>query len=230
MASSRIARASSLLALQWSRSLLMGWAYRVLVGTIGVGYAFGAMLYSGMLYVPAHPLNIPFFFYVEPRGPGGVGAYPAILAGGPYVQVDLPMIGTILMTLIAAGVGLGMALAVLLILRLIHDRKSGLLASTAGRSALGITPAMFALVTLGACCSTTAAATAGLSLAARWGGGTATSLLGNTWYLGLIQLSVVYGALLAQEYLVRVYDLLAGSSATRLSAAGTAASRAPQNP
>jgi hypothetical protein len=207
MLSLRTAQVGALLALQWTRASLMGRAYRILVGLIGVGYALGAMLYSGMLYIPGHPLNIPYFFFVEPAGHGAPGNYPAILAGGPYFQVDLPMISTILMTLTAAGVGLGMGLAVRLVVRLLRDRKNLHFGSTAARSAIGLTPAMVALVTLGACCSTTAAATAGLSLAARLGGGAASAVLANTWYLGAIQLSVVYVALLAQEHLVRVYDL-----------------------
>ncbi len=223
-------RVGSLLALQWTRSSLMGRRYRLLVGGIGLGYALGAMLYSGMLYIPAHPLNIPIFFYVLPKGPGVPGTYPAILAGGPYFQVDLPMISSILMTLTAAGVGLGMALAVLLVARLLRDRKAGLLASTMARSAIGLTPAMIALVTLGACCSTTAAATAGLSLAAHWGGGAANALLGNSWYLGGIQLGVVYAALLAQEHLVRVYDLFSGRSASDVSVRVGTAPQAVHNP
>jgi hypothetical protein len=207
----------------------MGRTYRLLVGLIAVGYAVGAMLYSGMLYVPSHPLNIPYFFYAEPSGSGAPGTYPAILAGGPYFQVDLPMISVVLMTLTAAGVGLGMGLAVLLVVRLLRDRKNGRIRSTAARSAIGLTPAMIALVTLGACCSTTAAATAGLSLAARWGGGTANALLANTWYLGVVQLSVVYVALLAQEHLGRVYDFFSRPSREERPASGTSNSPTTQN-
>jgi hypothetical protein len=207
----------------------MGRTYRLLVGLIGVGYALGAMVYSGMIYIPSHALNIPYFFYAEPSGHGAPGTYPAILAGGPYFQVDLPMISMILMTLTAAGVGLGMGLAVRLVVRLLRDRRNGRIGFTAARSAIGLTPAMIALVTLGACCSTTAAATAGLSLAARWGGGAASSLLANTWYLGLIQLSVVYVALLAQEHLVRLYDLFSRPSTMKHPAPGTSSPPALQN-
>lgn len=201
----RISRAGSLLALHWSRSFLMRLRYRLLVGAIGLSYAIGAMLFSGMLYVPLHPLNIPLFFFIEPSGPGPAWNYPAVLAGGPYFQVDLPMMSTILMTLSAAGVGLGMGLAVLLAVRLLSYGRNGLRGPTLGRSALGLTPAMIALVTLGACCSTTAAATAGISLFSRSGDGAA--FLGDTWYLGLVQLGIVYVALIAQEQLVRIYDL-----------------------
>ena len=230
MPSLRTVRVGSLLALQRTRASLMARSYRILVGLIGVAYALSAMLYSGMLYIPPHPLNIPLFFFVEPTGHGAPGNYPAILAGGPYFQVDLPMISTILMTLIAAGVGLGMGFAVLLVIRLLRDRGNGRLASTAARSAIGLTPAMVALVTLGACCSTTAAATAGLSLAIRWGGGAANALLANTWYLGAIQLSIVYVALLAQEHLVRVYDLFSRPSIGERPPPVAGTARAHQNP
>ncbi len=185
----------------------MGLRYRVLVGVIGIGYIFGTMLLSGMLFIPAHPLNVPTFLFVEPARHGGIWTYPAILAGNAYFQVDLPLVSSILMTLSAAGIGLGMALAVRLVARLIRDRKAGLLRPTALGSAAGLTPAMIALVTLGACCSTTAAATAGISLAAHAGGIGLAGLLSNTWYLGVIQLSVVYVALIAQEQLLRVYEL-----------------------
>ncbi len=205
----------------------MGLRYRLLVGLIGLGYAFGAMLYSGMLYIPLHRLSIPVFFYIEPSGPGASWTYPAILAGGPYFQVDLPILSAILMTLSAAGVGLGMALAVLLVVRLLRHRDTGPLGTTAVRSAVGLTPAMIAFVTLGACCSTTAAATAGISLAAHSGGGGATALFADTWYLGFVQVAVVYVALIAQEHLVRIYDLFSDPSAPEPSRVTAQPSRSP---
>jgi hypothetical protein len=205
----------SLLTLRGTRSLLTGLGYRVLVGLIGFGYAFGAMVFGGMLYFPPTPLRTGWFLYVYPSGPGPSWTYPAILAGSPYFQVVLPMVSGILMTLTAAGVGLGMSLGVFLGLRLIRHRRSGLLGPTAVGSAAGFTPAMIALVTLGACCSTTAAATAGISLAAQSSGTSPAAALANAWYLGVFQVVVVYVALIAQEQLLRVYGFLLGGSTLR---------------
>jgi hypothetical protein len=200
----------SLLTLRGTRWLLSSVRYRALVGLIGLAYALGAMVFGGMLYIPPAPLRMGWFFYVYPSGPGPSWTYPAILAGSPYFQVDLPIVSGILMTLTAAGVGLGMSLGVLLGIRLLRRRKDGLLGPTAVGSAAGFTPAMIALVTLGACCSTTAAATAGIGLAAQSSGVSPAAALANAWYLGVFQMVVVYVALIAQEQLLRVYRLLLG--------------------
>jgi len=72
-------------------------------------------------------------------------------------------------------------------------------------TAAGLTPALIALVTLGACCSTAAAATAGMSLVAQSSGASPAEALANAWYLGVFQLAVVYVALLAQEQLLTIY-------------------------
>jgi len=200
----------SLLTLQGTRSLLTGLRYRILVGLIGSAYALSAMIFGGMLYISLHPLPLAGFFYIYPTGPGPSWNYPAIWAGGPYFQLDLPILSTILMILSAAGVGLGMALAVLLTVRLIRQRKAELRWPSAVGSSIGLTPAMIALLTLGACCSTTAAATAGISLTAQSSGTSSAELLANAWYLGLFQVVVVYAALLAQEQLLRIYGPLLG--------------------
>jgi hypothetical protein len=185
--------------------------YRILVGAIGLGYAFIAMLVGGMLYLPTSPLRLGWFFYVYPSGPGPSWTYPAILAGSPYFFLDLPLLSGILMTLSAAGVGLGMSLAVLLGIRLLRRRRQGLLGPSAVGTAAGLTPAMIGLVTLGACCSTTAAATAGISLVAQSSGTSPAEALANAWYLGVFQVVVVYVALVAQEQLLRVYGFLVGN-------------------
>jgi len=181
--------------------------YRFLVGAFGSGYALVAMMLSGMLYIPSRALPIPYFLYVVPRGPGASWAYPAIFAGGPYFQVDFPFLSTILMTLTAAGVGLGMSLAVFLGARLIRYRASSPLRPTATGTVVGLSPALIALVTVGACCSTTAAATAGIGLAAHSFGLSAVVGFANLWYLGMFQVGIVYLALLGQEHLLAVYPV-----------------------
>jgi hypothetical protein len=225
MPSSEVARFGSFLALERTRSLLMGLRYRLLVGVIGLSYVLGTMLFSGMLFIPSHPLNVPVFFFIEPAGYGASWTYPAILAGNAYFQVDLPMLSSILMTLSAAGIGLGMALAVRLVARLVRNRVKNPLRPTALGSVAGLTPAMIAFLTLGACCSTTAAATAGISLGAHSGGIGVAGVLANTWYLGVIQVAIVYAALLAQEQLLRVYELFQDTS--RSESSGTDRSPAP---
>jgi hypothetical protein len=202
----------SLLTLSGTRALLTALRYRILVGLIAVAYALSAMVFAGMLYFPPTPLASGTFFYIYPSGPGPAWMYPAIWAGSPNFQLDLPFFSAILMTLSAAGVGLGMGLAVLLSVRLIRRRKAGLVRPVAVGSAAGFTPAMIALVTLGACCSTTAAATAGITLAAQSSGTNAAVLLANTWYLGVFQVVVIYVALIAQEQLVRVYGFFSEGS------------------
>lgn len=207
-----VSRVWSILTLHRTRWLPVGLRYRVLVGVIALGYAFGAMIFGGMLYIPSHPLRTAWSFYIFPSGPGPSWAYPLILIGSPYFQFGLPLISGVLVTLSAAGVGLGMSVGVFLGVRLIRRRRAGLLRPTAVGTVAGLTPAMIALLTLGACCSTTAAATAGISLAAQSSGTTAAAALANGWYLGVFQVVVIYVALIAQEQLLGVYGWFFGDS------------------
>jgi len=208
----RLAAVWSILALRGTRTVLSSNRYRILVGIIGLGYALVAMLLGGMLLVPGTPARLGWFFYVYPSGPGPSWTYPLILAGNPYFLVYLPILSGILMTLTATGIGLGMSLGVWLGIGLIRSRKQGLLRPTAVGAAAGLTPAMIGLVTLGACCSTTAAATAGIGLVAQSSGTNPAMALANAWYLGVFQVVVVYVALIAQEKLLTVYGFLVGGS------------------
>ncbi len=92
----------SLLTLRETRALLGAVRYRILVGLIAITYALSAMIFGGMLYFPPTPLATAPFFYIYPSGPGPPWMYPAILAGSPYFQLDLPFLSAILMTLSAA--------------------------------------------------------------------------------------------------------------------------------
>jgi len=195
----------SLVSLRDTRRALAPPRYRLLVAVTSITYAIVAMIVGGMLYIATSPFDLHWFFYVYPKGPGPTWSYPAIVAGCPYFFLDLPLLSGILMTLVSAGIGLGMALGILLGARLLRQRgypKSG--PATLGTAA-GLTPAMIALVTLGACCSTTAAATAGIGLVAQSSGTSPAEALANAWYLGVFQVAVVYVALLAQEQLLRIY-------------------------
>jgi len=195
----------SLVALRETRQALAPRRYRLLVAATAIIYAIVAMLVGGMLYIASSPFDLHWFFYVYPKGPGPPWSYPAIIAGGPYFFLDLPLLSGILMTLVSAGIGLGMALGIVLGARLLHRRRSRQFGPATLGTAAGLTPAMIALVTLGACCSTTAAATAGIGIVARSSGTSPAVALANAWYLGVFQLVVVYVALLAQEQLLRIY-------------------------
>lgn len=182
-----------------------------LVVFIALVYALGSMVIGGML--------------VFARFPGGYSVlllwgnalglqswnYPGLLIEAPWGFIELPFFATISMILVSAGVGLGMAVAIFLGAGLIRDRKASA-GRTAGTGTIaGLTPAIIALVTLGACCSTTAAATAGVGLVAQASGSSPSNLLLNNWYLGLFQVVVVYVALIAQELLLRVSGKLFGT-------------------
>jgi len=95
----------------------------------------------------------------------------------------------------------------------VRERKQSAARPGVVGSVAGLTPAMIALVTLGACCSTTAAATAGVGLVAQASGSSLNNLLLNDWYLDVFQVTVVFVALIAQELLLRVYGGLFGLDA-----------------
>ena len=175
---------------------------------IAVTYALGSMLLGGMLVLARYPGGYSVLFLwgnalgLQPWN------YPGILIEAPWGFVVLPFWATLSMVLVSAGVGLGMAVAVLLSVQLIRGRRATGGRPVASGTIAGLTPAMIALVTLGACCSTTAAATAGVGLVAQASGSTTTNLLLNNWFLGAFQIAVVYVALIAQELLLRIYGSL----------------------
>ncbi len=122
------------------------------------------------------------------------------------------------MVIVSIGVGLGMAVGVVLAYRLLRMRRTSSTAPTLASSAAGLTPAMLALVTLGACCSTTAAATAGLGAVAQASGQSLSTVFLNEWYLGFFQIAVLGVALVAQEQLVVVYGSVAGDAQAAVAA------------
>jgi hypothetical protein len=200
----------SLLILRATRSLVVAPSYRALVGGIAVAYGLAAMIVGGMLQLSLSGAGTAPFLWIVPKGPGMAWYYPAILAGGPHFLLILPIVSTIFMVLTAAGVGLGVAAAVYLgvySLRPLLTPGSG---PRAMASTIGLTPALLVFLTLGACCSTTAAAGAGIAVLAQSSGTSTTAVLVNTWYLGLFQLAMVYVALLAQEQLVVVCTVIYG--------------------
>jgi hypothetical protein len=177
---------------------------------IATAYALGSMALGGMLVLARYTGG----YSVTLLWGNALGLqnwnYPGLLIEAPWGFVVLPFFATLSMVLVSAGVGLGMAVAILLGAQLVRERNASTARPTATGTIAGLTPAMIALVTLGACCSTTAAATAGVGLVAQTSGSSTNNLLLNNWYLGVFQIVVVYVALIAQELLLRVYGTLFG--------------------
>ena len=183
-----------------------------LAAFIGVAYAIGSMLLGGMLVFARYSGGYSVLVFwgnalgIQPWN------YPGVLIEAPWGFVELPFFATVSMLLVSAGVGLGMAVAIVLGVQLLRDRRTSAGRPAAAGTVAGLTPAMIALVTLGACCSTTAAATAGVGLVAQASGSSPSNLLLNNWFLGTFQVAVVYVALIAQELLLRVYGSLFASN------------------
>jgi len=181
---------------------------RGLAAFIAVAYALGSMLVGGMLVLARYPGGYSVLFLWGNALGFQPWNYPGLLVEAPWGFVVLPFFATVSMVAVSVGVGLGMTVAVLLSVRLVRGRRAAAGRTTASGAIAGLTPAMIALVTLGACCSTTAAATAGVGLVAQASGTSTTNLLLNNWYLGAFQVVVVYVALIAQELLLALYGAL----------------------
>jgi hypothetical protein len=205
----RSANIISIATLERTRALVRQPVTRLLAWTIGIVYAVVSMLTGGMLQILSPPVHMTPFWWILPSGTPWWD-YPGLLVATPVFVLELPFVPTIIMVLTSAGVGLGMAVSVLLAFRLLRRPRSSAGGPMAVSTAAGLTPAMIALVTLGACCSTTAAATAGIGITAQASGTSLNDLLLNTWFLGVFQLAILWIALLAQEQLVRVYGFLFG--------------------
>jgi hypothetical protein len=201
-----------LLTLREIRSFVRRSSARGGVAFFGLLYVLVSVFLGGMVVLG----NIRGGYTVATvwGGARGIGAwnYPGLLVVAPWGVVSLPFFATFAMIVVAVGVGYGMTVAFLLAVRLLRPRASPAGQSAAGTLA-GLTPAMISLVTLGACCSTTAAATAGVGLVAQASGTSVENLLANNWYLGVFQIVIVWVALLAQEMLLVVYAGLFGPAA-----------------
>ena len=173
-------------------------------------YALLAMTESGMLVLGRFGGGYSVFYYASNPLGQQPWNYPGLLVVAPWGVVELPWFGTFSMVVVSAGVGLGMAAAVLLAFVGLRRRRTETGGPATLGSLAGLTPAMIAALALGACCSTTAAATAGVGVIAQVSGSTTANLLYNNWYLGLFQIVVVWVALVAQEALLRAYGDLFG--------------------
>jgi hypothetical protein len=217
----------SILGLEETRRYLRRSHARMMVVFFALLYALGSMVLGGMLILA----RIRGGTTVQVLWGNALGQgpwnYPGLLIVAPWGVVSLPFLATISMVLVAVGVGIGISVALLIAVRLVRERKQAGAAPGAVGSLAGLTPAMIALVTLGACCSTTAAATAGVGLVAQASGSTLNNLLINNWYLDVFQVVVVFVALLAQEMLLRVYGGLFGLQPVGAPSGVDAAATAP---
>ncbi|MFY9717971.1 MAG: hypothetical protein WAK40_08615 [Thermoplasmata archaeon] len=171
---------------------------------IGMVYGLLALTQSGML-VLANLRGGYTLLAVTSAGSG-----PGYLLIAPWGVLSLPILGLVAMVLVAIGVALGMAVAVLLSIALVRRRSSSSGGPASLGSIAGLTPAMITLLAFGACCSTTAAASAGVGVIAQLSGSTTQNLLINGWFLSIFQVGIVWIALIAQEALLRVYGGLFG--------------------
>jgi len=134
--------------------------------------------------------------------------YPALVVITPGGILALPFLATLSMVLMSVGVGVGMGAGLVLATRLVRSWRTARASGGLASSLAGLTPAMVALLTLGACCSTSAAAVGAIGALAEAGGTSYNEILLNSWALNLAQLAVLGVALLAQEQLIRVYGNL----------------------
>ncbi len=221
----RFLRAFGVISLAETRRFVREAHARMMVVFFAVLYALGSMILGGMLLLTR--VRGGYTTEILWGNALGTGAwnYPGLLLVAPWGVVSLPFLATISMILVAAGVGIGISVAIVIATRLLRDRRTAGARAGGVGSVAGLTPAMIALVTLGACCSTTAVATAGVGLVAQASGSSLDNLLVNNWYLDVFQVSVVYVALIAQELILRVYGGLLGL--TPLDGARTAPPPAP---
>ncbi len=210
MEASRLDRAFALLFLERSRLLLRTRFGRALSLAVGLLYGVLALFVGGMLELAREPYLTTTARVVVPEFTNAWWDYPAILVTGPWGVLTLPFLPTLTMLVVATGVGIGMSVGIVLTLELRRARRTG--GGSALSSAAGFTPAVLALITLGACCSTTAAATAGIGAIAQASGTGLDQLLFNNWYLDLFQVVVLWVALLAQEQLLAIYGSLIGAA------------------
>jgi hypothetical protein len=207
-------RAERLLAyatLERTRALLAARGGRAMAVFFGVLYALISMLVGGMLVLTPN-YSTPLALVLWTGNGSQPWNYPALIVSERWGVLALPFFLTLSMVVVSIGVGIGMAVSVLLLFRLVRQRRAELGRPAAMGSIAGLTPAMIALVTLGACCSTTAAASAGLGVVAQTSGTSIANLLANNWYLGVFQMVILWVALLAQEQLIVVYGVLFGLS------------------
>lgn len=168
-----------------TRALLAGPRARLLALGVAIVYLALSLVAGGM---------------VRPAEAGPVVG-PQLTLGSWTVL--LPLGATATMLLVALIVGVGMGAGVLLACRLFVVQRTPSARARALGPLASMTPAMLAALTFGACCSTAAAAWAGLGAVSAGGS------LG--WLLSVGQVGVLFASLLAQEGLLALFPGLTPS-------------------
>ncbi len=195
----------SVLTLSRTRKLIRGAMGRSLAISIALVYGFISLVVGLMLLIgPTGTTSTQVEVITNPYVLQWWN-YPAVLVIAPGGVLELPFFDTVSTILVSIGVGIGMSAGIMLALRIVRQRRQTPSGAGAATTLASLTPAMVALLTLGACCSTTAAAAAGIGAVAQASGTTYPELLLNSWYLNVFQLAVLALALLAQEQLLRIY-------------------------
>lgn len=201
----------SLLTLRRTRGLVRGRRGRAVAVSIAVLYGFVALFAGYMLqFGSTGSSGTTVELLTNPHSPAWWN-YPALLVIAPGGLLALPVLAAVSMVLVSVGVGLGMGAGILLATRFFRSWKSARAEGGATSTLAGLTPAMVALLTLGACCSTSAAAVGGIGALAEASGTSYDQILLNPWFLNVFQVTVLGIALLAQEQLIAVYGNLVGS-------------------
>jgi hypothetical protein len=185
------ALAGRVLGLERTRSLLRGPRGALVAAGLAIAYLLVSFLEGGMLR-PAASGPLPGSAWALS---GSAGGWTLWLPFGP----------TLVMGGIAAGVGVGMGAGLLLVHRLfVVERTPSERARSLGPLA-ALTPAMVAVLTVGACCSTAAAALAGVGAGSSLTSGPLGATFGASWALTAVQAVVLALALLGQEGLLRLF-------------------------
>jgi len=221
----RRSRLVGLLTLRRTRAVLRSRRWRALAVSIAVIYGFIALLAGYMLQiVPTGASGTTVRVLTNSYSPAWWN-YPAILVVTPSGVVVLPFLSTISMVLVSIGVGVGMGAGILLASQFFRTWKLARAGRGLASPLAGLTPAMVALLTLGACCSTSAAAAGSIGAIAEVSGTSYDQILLNSWILNVFQVVVLAIALVAQEYLIGVFSNLAKPGAQPRSNAPEQAAR-----
>ena len=221
----RRSRLVGLLTLRRTRAVLRSRRGRALAVSIAAIYGFIALLAGYMLQiVPTGASGTTVRVLTNSYSPAWWN-YPAILVVTPGGVVVLPFLSTISMVLVSIGVGVGMGAGILLASQFFRTWKLARAGRGLASPLAGLTPAMVALLTLGACCSTSAAAAGSIGAIAEVSGTSYDQILLNSWILNVFQVVVLAIALVAQEYLIGVFSNLAKPGAQPRSNAPEQAAR-----
>lgn len=191
----------SLLSLSETRALLRsrrarGWAF-----DIALIYAILSMMLGGMLDLSPvhHDVAIQLVWSGNPWWD-----YPWLFLVAPGVFLELPLVPTIAMVLVSAGVGMGSVSALLLLVPRFRAPKRDDGAPVTPSPSAAAAPAITGLATLGACCCTSCASVGGVAVVAAASGADLVTILQSNWYVSLFQVGVVGFCLVAAERVLRV--------------------------